>query len=325
MDFDIKWEVLKELTETYAISGFEEDITNMLKKNINLPFSQDGLGSCLFTKEGNGLSIMIATHMDEVGFVVREIDEQGYLYFQNVGNMWSHVLLNQKVAVINEEKKIYYGVIGGPAVHSIKEKEREKVLPIDKLYIDMGVSSKKRIEELGIKVGDMICPYAEMIELNEEGYLAGKSFDNRVSVATGIWLMNMLKNENTGNKVTLAATVQEEVGLRGARTTAHKVFPDLAIAVDTTLAGDTPLNKNNIPYQLSCFTDGGTDAGNIHKSGTGIPATTLSIPMRYMHTHLGVVHKDDIISVLKLLKLIIEDLTPEKYEKILQENYHYSE
>ena len=227
------------------------------------------------------------------------------------------------------------------------------------MYIDMGVSSKKRIEELGIKVGDMICPYGKMIELNEEGYIAGKAFDNRVSVAIGIWLMNMLKKENTGNKVTLAATVQEEVGLRGARTTAHKVFPDLAIAVDTTLAGDTPLNKNNIklgkgvainvidsmtimnrglliyienlcrknniPYQLSCFTDGGTDAGNIHKSGTGIPATTLSIPMRYMHTHLGVVHKDDIIATLKLLKLIVEDLTPEKYDRILRENYNYSE
>ena len=145
MNFDIEWEVLKELTETYAISGFEEDIVDILKKHINLPFSQDGLGSCLFTKEGDGISIMIATHMDEVGFVVKEIDEQGYLYFQNVGNMWSHVLLNQKVTVINEKKNIYYGVIGGPAVHSIKEKEREKVLPIDKLYIDMGVSSKKRI------------------------------------------------------------------------------------------------------------------------------------------------------------------------------------
>ena len=191
MNFDIEWEVLKELTETYAISGFEEDIVDILKKHINLPFSQDGLGSCLFTKEGDGISIMIATHMDEVGFVVKEIDEQGYLYFQNVGNMWSHVLLNQKVTVINEKKNIYYGVIGGPAVHSIKEKEREKVLPIDKLYIDMGVSSKERIEELGIKVGDMICPYGEMIELNEEGYLAGKAFDNRVSVATGIWLMNI--------------------------------------------------------------------------------------------------------------------------------------
>jgi len=83
--------------------------------------------------------------------------------------------------------------------------------------------------------------------------------------------------------------------------------------------------KNDIPYQLSCFTDGGTDAGNIHKSGTGIPATTLSIPMRYMHTHLGVVHKDDIIATLKLLKLIIEDLTPEKYDRILKENYNYSE
>ena len=83
--------------------------------------------------------------------------------------------------------------------------------------------------------------------------------------------------------------------------------------------------KNDIPYQLSCFTDGGTDAGNIHKSGTGIPATTLSIPMRYMHTHLGVVHKDDIIATLKLLKLIVEDLTPEKYNRILKENYNYSE
>ena len=133
MNFDIEWEVLKELTETYAISGFEEDIVNILKKHINFPCSQDGLGSCLFTKEGDGISIMVATHMDEVGFVVKEIDEQGYLYFQNVGNMWSHVLLNQKVTVINEKKNIYYGVIGGPAVHSIKEKEREKVLPIDKL------------------------------------------------------------------------------------------------------------------------------------------------------------------------------------------------
>ena len=336
MNFDIEWEVLKELTETYAISGFEEDIVDILKKHINLPFSQDGLGSCLFTKEGDGISIMIATHMDEVGFVVKEIDEQGYLYFQNVGNMWSHVLLNQKVAVINEKKNIYYGVIGGPAVHSIKEKEREKVLPIDKLYIDMGVSSKKRIEELEIKVGDMICPYGKMIELNEEGYLAGKAFDNRVSVATGIWLMNMLKKENIGNKVTLAATVQEEVGLRGARTTAHKIKLGKGVAINV-IDSMTIMNrglliyienlcrKNDIPYQLSCFTDGGTDAGNIHKSGTGIPATTLSIPMRYMHTHLGVVHKDDIIATLKLLKLIVEDLTPEKYDRILKENYNYSE
>ena len=169
--------------------------------------------------------------------------------------------------------------------------------------------------------------------------------------------MQALAQGSCPNKVTLGATVQEEVGLRGARTVAQAVKPHIALAVDTCLAGDTPADHNpiklgkgvsltvadnmtvthrgllrylegicqqeGIPYQLGCFLDGGTDAGNIHKSQTGILATTLSLPMRYMHTHRGILHRADVLAAYRLMVAVARDLTPTIYQQLLDQNYHY--
>lgn len=359
MSNQIDWNDLLELSDIYGVSGMEYRVVKYLQEKINLPLEQDGIGSALFTQKGNGLSIMVATHMDEVGFYVKKIDEDGYLFLQPVGGIWPHVIMNQKVVVINDHDEEFYGIIGSKAMHGMTMEEKSKTIPIDRVYVDMGVSSKNEILDRGIKEGDMVAFVSKSRIMNDKNYICGKAFDDRASVAVGMWLMNSLINKPTDNEVTLAATVQEEVGLRGARTTADLVYPNLAIVIDTTVAGDTPedhniirlgggvtisvidsmtiLNRgllnylegicrtNNIQYQLGCFLDGGTDAGNIHKSREGIPSIILSIPMRYMHTHRGVVHKFDIRETLRLVEYIVRDLTVEKYRKILSENYNYRE
>lgn len=359
MDNKLNWQQFFDLSNLFGVSGQEHRIVHYLQKNIPFPMERDGIGSALFTQKGEGVRIMIATHMDEVGFYVKEIDDAGYIYLQPVGNIWTHVLLNQEVVVITQEDKEFYGVIGSKATHGISLEERAKTVDITKIYLDMGVESKEEIYELGIQEGDMVAPVAKAQTMNNKNYISGKAFDDRASVAVGTWLMNSFIENPSKNQITLAATVQEEVGLRGARTTADLIYPDLAIAVDTTLAGDTPSDQNNvklgkgvsisvidsmtvmhrgilayveklcerknITYQLGCFTDGGTDAGNIHKSRGGIPSITLSIPMRYMHTHRGVINRFDVEEAYKLIHALSHDLTKDKFKKILEENYNYTE
>lgn len=353
------WETLANLSNLYGISGREERILEYVKQQLPKEFvGTDRLGSGLFQtgrKASDGIHILVAAHMDEVGFIVSDIDEAGYIRLQAQGNMWTHVLLNQRVVVVTQEGKEYIGIIGSPSVHALSPDKRRTVLLPDQLFVDMGVTSKKEIEELGIRVGDMVCPDTKMISLANDQFLAGKAFDNRVSVAIGIEWIKHQRNQSIRNQCTFATTVQEEVGLRGARTVAHATLPDIAFAVDTTLATDTPLDRGNIqlgkgvainvidsmtmmnrgfliyleqlckkksiPYQLSCFTDGGTDAGNIHKSNKGILSTTLSIPMRYMHTHEGIIHKADVEAAVQLLDAVSEDITRQQMDRILEEDY----
>lgn len=355
----INWDHLFKLSDIYGVSGYESRVTQYLKENINIKMEQDGIGSALFTQKGEGVRIMVATHMDEVGFYIKSISDEGYIYLQPVGNIWTHVLLNQEIVVITREDKEFYGIVGSKATHGISLEERAKTVTIDSVFVDMGVTSKQELYDLGIQEGDMVAPVSKSKVMNNPSFISGKAFDDRASVFVGLELMNSLVETPSENEVTLAATVQEEVGLRGARTTADLIFPDIAIAIDTTLAGDTPTDKNNvklgkgvsisvidsmtimhrgvlayveglcerngIDYQLGCFTDGGTDAGNIHKSREGIPSITLSIPMRYMHTHQGVVHKNDVEATYKLVHALVHDLTPEKYERILRDNYNYQD
>lgn len=353
------WKVLEKLSNLGGVSGHEDAIHDYIHQTVNIDGIRDKLGSSLFTVGKDGISIMLAAHTDEVGFIVSKIEETGFLRVQSVGNMWPHTLLHQVVVVQTKDKKQYKGVFGGPAVHSLPKEKREKVLPLEDMYVDLGVANAQEIIDLGIEVGDMVYVYAEFQEMANSNFLMGKAIDNRISVALGIWLLERFKVEQPNNKVTVAFTVQEEVGLRGARTSTQVATPDLALAIDTTLSGDTPFNqslvklgqgvaisvidsmtimhrglliyledlcqRHNIPYQLSCFTDGGTDAGNIHKTFDGILSTTIMIPMRYMHTHYGVVHKQDVEAAYRLLCAVIEDMTSEKFEKLLEENYMYKE
>lgn len=351
----IDWQVLKDLSNMGAISGREEPVIAYVADYVQSPIQYDRLGSAILTQGHGGVHIMLATHADEVGFIVSKIEPSGFLRVQSVGNMWTHTLLNQLVVVQTSHHQAYTGVLGGPAVHSLSQEQRQTVLNLTDLFIDMGVDSAEAIEQLGIQVGDMGYVHAICQEMADSDYIMGKALDNRIGVSIGAWLMRVLKKQSISNTVSLAMTVQEEVGLRGARTSAYSLSPDLAIAIDTMVAGDTPLDKNNvalgkgvginvidsmtvmnrgllvyleqlcqqrgIPYQLSCCVDGGTDAGNIHKSGIGILATTLSIPIRYMHTHQSIIHKRDVEAACQLLLAIIEDMTENTYQQLLEQDY----
>lgn len=356
----IDWQQVADLSNIGAISGREAAIVDYVKQH--LPFCryrQDRLGSGLFSLGQGELSLMVATHMDEIGFIVSEIDATGYLRIQPVGSVWTHTLLQQRVYVQTVKGQRYLAIIGGPAVHSLTPSERlTTVVPPEQLYLDLGVESRTEVQALGIQVGDQVTLATEFAELNNRDYVVGKAFDNRISVAIGMALMRSLQTQALTKQVTLATTVQEEVGIRGARTSTSLLQPDVAFALDTAVAGDTPANRNSlklgggvalnvidsmtvthrgllrfleqlcekyqIPYQYSCFVDGGTDAGNIHKIGTGVLATTLSIPIRYMHTHQSIIHKQDVAATLRLLQMAIEEMTPEVYQMILEQNYRFT-
>lgn len=354
----IDWKILEDLSNLQAVSGHEDSIRSYVSQQ--LPFCQpkaDKLGSGLYDLGEKGLSILFSTHMDEVGHIVSKIDDKGYLFLKSVGGTWTHTLLQQLVTVITQTGQTYQGIIAGPQIHALTKEATQKVVPMSEIFVDLGLESKEEAEKLGIQVGDIVCPYALCQPLNNPNYLLGKAFDNRVSIALGIWLLQFLHEKACPNQICLATTVQEEVGLRGARTVAHTVQPQVAFAVDTCLAGDTPADKNpiqlgkgvalnavdnmtltnrglliylenlckkyQIPYQIACFMDGGTDAGNIYKSLEGILATTLSIPMRYMHTHQGVLHKKDVEATLALMQAICQDMTEEIYQDILEKNYRF--
>lgn len=357
----VDWQVLSDLCCLPGVSGHESGIRAYLDRQLAMcQQGTDPLGSGLYSLAGQSqspLSLLFSTHMDEIGWVVRAIDEAGYVFIQEVGRSWSHTLLQQEVQVFTQDGRVYTGILAGPQVHSLSPEQRQQVVPMDRVYIDLGVDNRDQVTALGIEVGDWVCPVTTFQALANPDYLAAKAFDNRVSVALGVWTMQALAQGSCPNKVTLGATVQEEVGLRGARTVAQAVKPHIALAVDTCLAGDTPADHNPIklgkgvsltvadnmtvthrgllrylegicqreaiPYQLGCFLDGGTDAGNIHKSQTGILATTLSIPMRYMHTHRGILHRADVLAAYRLMVAVARDLTPAIYQQLLDQNYHY--
>lgn len=351
--------VLEHLSNLTGVSSHEDNVLRAVKDYLpHCHMETDRLGSGLYTLGEGQLSLMFATHMDEVGFIVSAIDERGFLRIQPVGNLWTHTLMQQLVDVTTIDGRKWRGILGGPQTHAISQEARKHVVEMERMYVDLGVSSRSEVEEMGIAVGDVVSfvSHYQTIGLHQE-YIIGKALDNRVSVALGVWLMQFLQKQPLDKRITLATTIQEEVGLRGARTTAYHEKPLVAFAIDTTLAGDTPENKNHtqlgkgvsltaidsmtvtnrglllyleqlceqyqIPYQIGCFTKGGTDAGNIYKSETGILATTLSIPIRYMHTHQSMVHKGDVEATYRLMEAICKDLTIEKYHQIMEQNYQY--
>lgn len=343
-------ELLKELSDFEAISSFEQSIGDFIisKLDQDIIVQKDGLLSVIAQrKEKNDrVRLMVATHIDEVGFMVKTISDDGYIHMQNVGSLWSHLIAGQKMRVITKEGKKYCGIIGSYPTHGIPKVLKEKTMNLDDLYLDMGVSSKSSLEKLGIAIGDMIVPDTYFEALNEEGYYVGKALDNRVS---DFILMELLAKDYHNNLIG-AFTSQEEVGLRGARSSTHIIRPDIAFAIDTTLAGDTPLTKNicklgsgvvlsmidsnsiaprklvryleeiciqeKIPYQFAVFNGGGTDSGNIHKSFDGILNMTLSIPIRYMHSCYSIIHSRDVQACIDLIQCVLNDLTIEKLEEL---------
>ncbi|MCJ8009889.1 M42 family metallopeptidase [Lederbergia wuyishanensis] len=355
--FDETLTMLKDLTDAKGIPGNEREPREVMKKYIE-PFADeietDGLGSLIAKKVGdaNGPKIMIAGHLDEVGFMITQIDKKGFLRFQTVGGWWSQVMLAQRVTIVTEKGDIT-GVIGSKPPHILSAEVRKKPVDIKDMFIDIGASSREEAMEWGVRPGDMAVPYFDFTVMNNEKHLLAKAWDNRIGCAIAINVLKNLKDEKHPNVVYGVGTVQEEVGLRGAKTAGNKVQPDISIAVDVGIAGDTPgvsekeamgkmgdgpqiilydasmvshkglrdlvtktADELGIPYQFDAIPGGGTDAGATHLVHEGAPSLAITIATRYIHTHAGILHRDDFENAVKLITEVVKRLDRKTVDEI---------
>ncbi|WP_456330377.1 M42 family metallopeptidase [Archaeoglobus sp.] len=336
-------ELITRLSNAHGISGYEDEIREIIKAELEDWADEikiDNMGNLICTKNGGEPEIMVAAHMDEIGFVVKYIDDKGFIRIAPIGGWFSQIALAQRV-VLYGKKKIY-GVIGCKPPHLMKDEERKKGIEIKDMFVDIGASSKDEALELGINVGTPVALDREVVELSN-GRITGKAFDNRVGVAV---MIEAVKRANADVTVHAVATVQEEVGLKGARTSAFALEPTAAIAVDTCVAADFPgsesahmdvklgkgaaitvvdasgrgliaspkvlrwltetADKYNIPYQLEVAEGGTTDATAIHLTKAGIPAGVVSVPARYIHSPVEVVDIKDVESAVGIVARAIE-------------------
>lgn len=339
-------DLLEKLSNATGISGFEGNIREIIKdelKDYVDDIEIDNLGNIIAVKKGkeNGKKIMLAAHMDEIGLMVRYIDKKGFINFSKIGGINDQMLLNQEVYIHTDNGKVL-GVLGSKPPHRMKASEKNKAVKYEDMFIDIGVKDREEAEKL-VSVGDPITIKHEFSPL-QGSVVTGKAFDNRVGCLTLIETLKRVKSDATIYGV---GTVQEEVGLKGARTSAFKINPDLAIALDVTISGDHPgikedeapaklgggpvivltdasgrgiithsevkkllietAEKEEIPYQLEVSEGGTTDATAIHLTREGIPTGVLSAPTRYIHTPVEVVDLDDIENTVKLLVAAFEN------------------
>lgn len=349
--------MLKDLTDAKGIPGNEREVREVMKKYI-APFADevttDGLGSLIAKKTGRegGPKIMVAGHLDEVGFMITQIDDKGFLRFQTVGGWWSQVMLAQRVTVVTRKGDVT-GVIGSKPPHILSAEARKKPVDIKDMFIDIGASSREEAEGWGVRPGDMVVPYFEFTVMNNEKMLLAKAWDNRIGCAIAIDVLKQLKDVDHPNVVYGVGAVQEEVGLRGAKTATYTINPDIGFAVDVGIAGDTPgisekeamskmgkgpqvvvydasmvshkglrdfvtdiADELDIPYQFESIPGGGTDAGSIHLTHNGVPALAITIATRYIHSHAAMLHRDDYENAVKLIVEVIKRLDRETVDKI---------
>ncbi|WP_042459570.1 M42 family metallopeptidase [Neobacillus dielmonensis] len=352
--------MLKDLTDAKGIPGNEREVREVMKKYIT-PYADeittDGLGSLIAKKVGkaDGPKIMVAGHMDEVGFMITQIDDKGFLRFQTVGGWWGQVMLAQRVTVVTRKGEVT-GIIGSKPPHVLSAEARKKPIDIKDMFIDIGASSREEAQEWGVRPGDMVVPYFEFTVMNNEKMLLAKAWDNRIGCAIAIDVLKQLQGVDHPNVVYGVGNVQEEVGLRGAKTSTHKIEPDIGFAVDVGIAGDTPgitekeamskmgkgpqivvydasmvahkglrdfvtdtADELNIPYQFESIPGGGTDAGSIHLTHNGVPALAITIATRYIHSHAAILHRDDYENAVKLIVEVIKRLDRETVDKIIFE------
>ena len=237
-------ELLKELTHARGVSGYEWEVRHIMMRELKRTTAKivtDHIGSIFGEKEGTSPSprILLAGHMDEVGFMVKEITKNGYLRFATLGGWWDQVLLSQRVSVVTE-KRTFTGVIGSKPPHILTAEERKKVYPIREMFVDIGAKSDEQVKEWGVRVGDPIVPVCPFEILPDGDTILAKALDNRVGCYMALQVLKELDKADHPNTVIAGATVQEEVGLRKATTSPHVVEPDIAFVLDVGIAEDGP-------------------------------------------------------------------------------------
>ncbi|HDI75159.1 MAG TPA: M42 family peptidase [Thermoprotei archaeon] len=355
---DKRIEFLKEICEEFGPPGFENRVLKKVYKYAK-PYAdevkRDQLGSLIFVKRGSKETpkILVAGHVDEVGFIVTSITKEGYITFHPLGGWFDQVLLGQRVVIMGSKGPVI-GVIASKPPHLLRPEERDKVVKKRDMFIDVGATSEKEVKEMGIKIGDPIAPWSPFMKSNQGKTYMGKAFDDRLGAFVAVEVLRYLKEANIDHPNTYYAvtTVQEEVGLRGATTVGWVAEHDVAIIVEVDIAGDVPgikpqeaptkLGKGpsivtydasmipnqklkefivqvaeeaKIPYQLSVVPGGGTDAGRLHLYKEGRPSIVIGVPTRHIHSHVGVFHRDDLENAVKLVVEVIKRIDEEKVKE----------
>ncbi|AKP48160.1 MULTISPECIES: M42 family metallopeptidase [Bacillus] len=345
-------ELFRQLTELPGASGNEHAVRAFMKEQLSQyadEVVQDRLGSIFGVKKGNGPVVMVAGHMDEVGFMITSITDNGMLRFQPLGGWWNQVLLAQRVQIITENGPVI-GVIGSIPPHLLSEEQRKKPMEIKNMLIDIGADDREDAERIGIKPGQFAVPICPFTPLANQKKILAKAWDNRYGCGLAIELLKEVKDETLPNTLYSGATVQEEVGLRGAQTAANMIKPDIFFALDASPANDMSGDKNQfgqlgqgaliriydrtmvthrgmrefvldtaesnqIPYQFF-VSQGGTDAGRVHLSNEGVPSAVIGICSRYIHTHASMIHVDDYQAAKELLIKLVRSCDQSTVEAI---------
>lgn len=355
---DERTELLRELSEAPGVSGYEEEVRRIIRRHMTdiTTIEQDRLGSIVCRKDGQSEvpKIMLAGHMDEVGFIVKLITDEGFIRFSPLGGWWGHVMLAQRV-VIKTRSGDVYGLIGSKPPHVLSEEERKKLQEPKNMYVDIGAVSAEEVKNIGIRPGDPIIPVCPFTVLSTGKTYMGKAFDNRVGCGMFIDVIKDLVNEKHPNTVYGVGTVQEEVGLRGARTSSWVVDPDVGLTMEIGIAGDVPDVKKEdaqarlgkgpvimlrdgsmipnlrlrdlfidtaeelkIPYQFDMMERGGTDSGAIHLHRHGVPNLVIGVPTRHIHSHAGIMHREDYDNAVLLVTTVVKKLDAKTVEGLTQ-------
>jgi putative aminopeptidase FrvX len=349
-------QLLKDLTESHGVPGYESPIRAVVRKYMQPlgELSQDKLGSVICKKKGSSDKprLMLAGHMDEIGFMVKQITKEGFIKFLPLGGWFDQVLLGQRVLIMTSKGDVT-GVIGARPPHLLTAEERQKVVKRKDMYIDIGATSEAEIREAGVKLGDAIVPRSDFQVLSNGKTYLSKGFDDRVGVGLMISALQALKERPHPNTVYATATVMEEVGIRGAITSVEAVQPDVAIILESDIAGDVPgiepeessikigggpslviydarmipnlklrdlvlaaAEQIGVNVQLSAIEGGATDGGAIHLYKTGVPTVVLCVPARHIHSHSSIIHRQDYDDAVKLLVELVTRLGEKQVEDL---------
>jgi putative aminopeptidase FrvX len=327
--------LLEKLSNAHGISGGEGNIRNIIQKEVKPCVDEvrvDNFGNLITIKKGKSPSVMIAAHMDEIGLMVKYIDDEGFIRFAKVGGWFDQTLVNQRV-LLHAKKGTVAGVIGSKPVHVMEQEEKKKTIEAKDMFIDVGASSRDEVTAMGIELGVPVSLDRKMVGLAGDR-VTGKAFDDRAGAVALITALQRIAGLDLKPTVMAVFTVQEEVGLKGAKTSAFGLNPDVAVAIDTCIPGDHPgitktdsavqvgqgpaiavidaggrgvithprvlewlretAKARGIPYQMEVAEGGTTDATAISLTREGIPSGVISIATRYIHTPVELLSLKDL-------------------------------
>jgi endoglucanase len=336
-------ELLRKLVEAPAVSGFEENVRDVIFKQLK-PYADeirvDRIGNVIARKGKGSPKILLAAHMDEIGLIVKYIEKEGFIRFDTLGGWDERIIPTQKIKVYGTHGPVF-GVIGSKPPHLMEKDEMKQPSKVKELFIDIGVKSDKEVEKLGISIGDFISFHGQLMKLSGKRYTC-HGFDNRIGCFVMIETFKRIRNFK--GTVYAVGTVQEELGLIGVRGPIFGSDPDMVLALDTTIAGDTPgisphessiklsagpvigvkdavmvsnpnvrrlltdtAKKNKVKFQLEVMSGGANDASIAPMLREGVPSGSLLVPARYIHSPIEVIDMADVENAIKIATAMVSE------------------